>query len=234
MNLLVAPLHRHEQHRGGAGPAVRSGGSRFLALRRRRERPDHPARAGGAARLACRRVVVGRRNRQQFAVDRHRDRQCRPRSRLSRFPRCPDRRGDRALPRHHPPPPHPGGPGARAFRHRAPSARSIPARNFRGSGCTMPASACGLPRSRHPRRCSALATAAMQSPTCKTRFGVTATGSIASGIHDEATAAVVTAFQRHFRQARVDGRADRSTAADAARAAYCAGRQTGLTRASGG
>jgi N-acetylmuramoyl-L-alanine amidase len=35
----------------------------------------------------------------------------------------------------------------------------------------------------------------------------------ATGIYDEATAAVVTAFQRHFRPARVDGRADRSTIA---------------------
>ena len=33
----------------------------------------------------------------------------------------------------------------------------------------------------------------------------------ATGVYDEATAAVVTAFQRHFRPARVDGRADRST-----------------------
>src|SRR6516225_12303188 len=31
-----------------------------------------------------------------------------------------------------------------------------------------------------------------------------------TGIYDHATAVVVTAFQRHFRQARVDGRADRS------------------------
>jgi N-acetylmuramoyl-L-alanine amidase len=33
----------------------------------------------------------------------------------------------------------------------------------------------------------------------------------ATGIYDEATTAVVTAFQRHFRPAMVDGRADRST-----------------------
>lgn len=32
-----------------------------------------------------------------------------------------------------------------------------------------------------------------------------------SGVYDEATCSVVTAFQRHFRPARVDGRADRST-----------------------
>jgi len=34
-----------------------------------------------------------------------------------------------------------------------------------------------------------------------------------TGIYDEATTVVVTAFQRHFRPARVDGRADRSTVA---------------------
>jgi N-acetylmuramoyl-L-alanine amidase len=34
-----------------------------------------------------------------------------------------------------------------------------------------------------------------------------------TGIYDEATTAVVTAFQRHFRPACVDGRADRSTVA---------------------
>src|SRR5262249_1301890 len=33
----------------------------------------------------------------------------------------------------------------------------------------------------------------------------------ATGIHDELTVFVVTAFQRHFRPARVDGRIDRST-----------------------
>lgn len=34
-----------------------------------------------------------------------------------------------------------------------------------------------------------------------------------SGAYDQSTALAVTAFQRHFRQARVDGRADRSTIA---------------------
>ena len=52
-----------------------------------------------------------------------------------------------------------------------------------------------------------------QSAPCKTRCGVSATGIEATGLYDEATAVVVTAFQRHFRQARVDGRADRSTIA---------------------
>jgi len=38
-------------------------------------------------------------------------------------------------------------------------------------------------------------------------------GIAATGLYDQATAAVVAAFQRHFRPARVDGIADRSTAA---------------------
>jgi N-acetylmuramoyl-L-alanine amidase len=38
-------------------------------------------------------------------------------------------------------------------------------------------------------------------------------GIAVTGLYDEATAAVVTAFQRHFRPARVDGLADRSTVA---------------------
>jgi N-acetylmuramoyl-L-alanine amidase len=36
-------------------------------------------------------------------------------------------------------------------------------------------------------------------------------GLVESGVYDEATQAVVAAFQRHFRQARVDGVADPST-----------------------
>ncbi len=38
-------------------------------------------------------------------------------------------------------------------------------------------------------------------------------GIAATGLYDQGTAAVVAAFQRHFRPARVDGIADRSTAA---------------------
>ena len=73
----------------------------------------------GAPRLACRRLVVGRRDRHQFVLDRHRDRQSGARARLSRFSQAPDRGGDRALPQHLHPPPDSRRPGARPFRRRA-------------------------------------------------------------------------------------------------------------------
>ena len=42
-------------------------------------------------------------------------------------------------------------------------------------------------------------------------FAMFGYGIAITGVFDAATEAVVTAFQRHFRQARVDGIADRST-----------------------
>ena len=50
------------------------------------------------------------------------------------------------------------------------------------------------------------AVCALQDALRRYGYGIEATG-----LYDEATAVVVTAFQRHFRQARVDGCADRST-----------------------
>jgi N-acetylmuramoyl-L-alanine amidase len=50
------------------------------------------------------------------------------------------------------------------------------------------------------------AVADLQSALARYGFGIKRTG-----IYDEATVAMVTAFQRHFRCALVDGRADRST-----------------------
>ena len=75
-------------------------GESLVALFRLRGRPHRSARAGGAPRLARGRGVVEGRDRHQFALDRHRDRQSRPRLRLSRLSRRADRRRDRALPRH--------------------------------------------------------------------------------------------------------------------------------------
>ena len=71
------------------------------------------------ARLACRAVVLGRRGGHQLLLDRHRDRQSRPRLGLSGFPAAPGRGGDRAVPRHHHPPRHPAASRAGAFRRRA-------------------------------------------------------------------------------------------------------------------
>ena len=50
------------------------------------------------------------------------------------------------------------------------------------------------------------AVAHLQNALLRYGFGIKATG-----VYDEATVAIVTAFQRHFRRALVDGRADRST-----------------------
>jgi N-acetylmuramoyl-L-alanine amidase len=50
------------------------------------------------------------------------------------------------------------------------------------------------------------AVADLQAALARYGFGIKPTG-----LYDESTAAVVTAFQRHFRKALVDGRADRST-----------------------
>src|SRR5674476_557279 len=56
-----------------------------------------PTGEAAFARLACRRFVLGRRQRYQFALDRHRDRQSGARIRLSRFSAAADRGGDLAV-----------------------------------------------------------------------------------------------------------------------------------------
>ena len=58
---------------------------------------------------------------------------------------------------------------------------------------------------------SSSATAATPSPNCRSSWPNTATASPTTGDYDAATKEVVTAFQRHFRPARVDGMADAST-----------------------
>ena len=70
----------------------------------------------------------------------------------------------------------------------------------------QPPSAPGAPTPLGPGD-SGSAVSELQDALRRYGYGIEATG-----IYDEATAAVVTAFQRHFRPARVDGRADRSTA----------------------
>jgi N-acetylmuramoyl-L-alanine amidase len=50
------------------------------------------------------------------------------------------------------------------------------------------------------------AIADLQAALCDYGYGIAATG-----VYDELTQAVVTAFQRHFRTTCIDGRADRST-----------------------
>ena len=76
-------------------------------------------RAGSAARLACRRELLGQRDRHQFLLDRHRNRQSRPRSRLSGFSAAADRGRHRLVPRHHQAPANSGRARAGAFGCRA-------------------------------------------------------------------------------------------------------------------
>ena len=59
------------------------------------------------------------------------------------FPAAPDRGGDRAVPQHLHPPPHPGRPRARAIPTSRRHARRIPARNSPGGSSTIPGSGCG-------------------------------------------------------------------------------------------
>ena len=81
-------LHRHAQRAGGDRPAARPGRARFVALRGGRGRRGAAPGAGGAARLACRRVVLARPRRAERPLDRHRDRQSGARMGLSRLSRC--------------------------------------------------------------------------------------------------------------------------------------------------
>ena len=164
------------------------------------------------ARLACRRGVLGRRGRHQFLFDRHRDRQSRPRLGLSGFSAAPDRRRDRAVPRHHAPPQGAVASRARRIPTSRPRARRIPARNFRGIRWPIPASAIGCSRRRScAAKRSSSAPSATTSRACSRRWPDTATAFRSTANMTAPTMEVVTAFQRHFRPARVDGIADHST-----------------------
>ncbi len=138
------------------------------ALRGAGNRLDHSARAGEQARLACRRVGLGRRHRHQLALDRHRGLQSRPRFRLSGFSVTADRRDDHAVPLDPDPQHHPAG----KCRWRIPTwrraASRIRARNFPGSFLPNPASVSGPSRSgrRRPNR-SRPTTPARRSPSCR-------------------------------------------------------------------
>ena len=113
------------------------------ALCRAAGRLHRPAGRGSAARLARRHVVLGGRDRRQFVLDRHRDRQSRARPRLSRLSQTADRGGDGALPQHLHAPSDSAGPRARPFRCRA-GAQAGSGREVSVEGCwPIPASASG-------------------------------------------------------------------------------------------
>ena len=155
----------HEAH----PPAVRPEGPRLVALFRARRRPHRPTRAGEPARLACRRVGLGRRNRHQFALDRHRDRQSRPRFRLSGFSDAADRGGDRAVPRHPDPQHRSGRSTSLAHSDVAPCRKHDPGEKFPWKRLAQ--SGVGLWVEPAPiserRRCSSPATPARRSPSCR-------------------------------------------------------------------
>ena len=173
-----AALHRHARRRRRDRAALHRGHRRLGALHRAGGRPHRAMRAGEQARLARRRVLLGRRGRHQFLLDRDRDHQSRPRLGLPGFPAAPDRRRDRAVPRHHAPPQ-----GALASRaRRIPTsrrrARRIRARNSRGIRWPIPASATGCSRRRScAARRSSSAASATTSPACRPRWPATATTS---------------------------------------------------------
>ena len=83
-----AALHRHAGCQARARASVLAAERGLRPLRGDGRRPHRAVRAGVAARLACRHVILGRRDRHQFLLDRHRDRQSRPRLRLSGLSRA--------------------------------------------------------------------------------------------------------------------------------------------------
>ena len=95
----------------------------------------------------------------------------------------------------------------------APERKEDPGEKFPWACCTIPASAigCGRRRSMSRARGSARATTARRCGGCNARCTSYGYGIEESGRYDETTREVVTAFQRHFRPARVDGVADAST-----------------------
>ena len=132
---------------------------------------------GGQARLACRRVELGRRHRHQFALDRDRDLQSRPRIRLSGFSVAADRGDDHAVPLDPDAQHHPAGKHRGAFRRGA-GRKQDPGEKFpwkllaqSGVGLWVEAGAVST-----QDRCSPT-TAAARSPSCRGCWRNTATAS---------------------------------------------------------
>ena len=104
--------------------------------------------------------------------------------------------------------------GARPFRRRAARASATPARSFRGRGSMQAASATGS--SPAPISGGPLFRPGEEGPPVRALQAMLALygyGLELTGVYDRHTRAVVAAFQRHFRPARVDGEADASTVA---------------------
>ena len=195
-------LHRHAHRRGGDRQAARPGRARLRALRGRGGRRGLAPGAGGAARLACRRVALARARGAERPQHRHRDRQSRPRMGLSPLPGAADGGGLRPLP----------GRSSRATRSRRatwwrtatsrPTASRIRASCSTGQGWRRTASGCG--------RAALPAAAGARPPDgrgCAALLG-------AIGYRtDLPLPTLLAAFQRRWRPERVDGALDAGTLA---------------------
>jgi hypothetical protein len=218
-----AALHRDAVRARRARPPVRSKCTRLVALCRPENGSVVQLVPESQARVACRHIVLGRRHRHQFALDRHRDLQSRSRLRLSGLSAPADRSRDHAVPgdfhaQHH---------AGRRMWSRIPTwrrtANRIRARNFLGGGWPSPGSASGSSRrrSRTPAACvpgdSGDQVLNLQKGLIDYGYGVEATGS-----YDDATRDAVIAFPAPFpagKDRRHRGHLDAGNVAQAPRCA---------------
>ena len=174
-------------------------------LCRRGERARRPTRSRVAAGVACGGLLLARRARHELGVDRDRDLQRRPRRRPARFSRaqieavialCRDiasryeMRPERIL----------------AHSDIAPARKRDPGEKFPWARLPRRASGIGSRRRRRPR--SSCCSRGQEGPPVRglqTLLALYGYDLEASGVFDARTEAVVAAFQRHFRPARVDG-----------------------------
>ena len=210
----AAALHGRGQRRQGHRLAVAAREQGLLPLRHRRGGRHHADGGRGDARLACGPGHVGRRERHQLGLHRHRDPEPRPRAGLPglsrgaaapRWRRCAGTSSPGTA----------SGPSACSptptWRRRA---RRTRARSSPGRGWPRPASATGWRRSRCNRADPGIARDAAgplvaEVQTHARRLRLRHRGDRRCAIAK--TEFVVTAFQRHFRPERVDGRIDQST-----------------------
>ena len=193
--------------------ALQSGLAGLGPLLRLRGRARAPDGAGGASRLACRRIRPG--TARPTSTPRSIGIEIANPGHPGGLPPFPDAQiesVDRACQGHRHPLATSRRPCARPFRRRSrPQARSRRALSLAASarGGRRPL---GRPRRRSATGGSSpAATRACRSRRCRRCWPCTAIGLTITGVFDEDTEKVVAAFQRHFRPERVDGVADAST-----------------------
>ena len=158
-------LHRHAGRGRGPAMAVQPGLAGLRPLLRVRGRARAAARAGGAPRLACGRLLLGRGDRHQLLLDRHRDRQSGPSRRAAALPGRADRERRRAGQGHRHPLAHPGRAGARPIRTSRPAASSIRASLSLGA----PARGGRRPLGRRRPRSATAASSPAATRACRSR-----------------------------------------------------------------